>query len=145
MKALKFCLKFVVTIAVGGAALAGSLALLGPAATPLAHATTPIGQLELTINAPAARSLVYDRNGNLMATLATEDRSPVKLKNVPQVLINAVLSIEDRKFYEHHGVDWAGSVRALFKNVDAGGVTQGGSTITSSSSRTRSASIASAT
>ena len=46
VKALKFCLKFLVTVAVGGAALAGSLALLGPAASPLAHATTPIGQLE---------------------------------------------------------------------------------------------------
>ena len=65
-----------------------------------------------------------------MATLATEDRSPVKLKDIPQVLINAVISIEDRKFYEHHGVDWAGTVRALFKNVDAGGIAQGGSTIT---------------
>ena len=76
---------------------------------PLTKATTPIGQLELTINAPAARSLVYDRNGNVMATFATEDRSPVKLKDIPQVLINAVISIEDRKFYEHHGVDWAGT------------------------------------
>ena len=65
-----------------------------------------------------------------MTTLATEDRSPVKLKDIPQVLIDAVLSIEDRKFYEHHGVDWAGTIRALFKNVDAGGIAQGGSTIT---------------
>jgi membrane peptidoglycan carboxypeptidase len=130
VKALKFCLKFLVTVAVGGGALAGSLALLGPAAEPLAHSTTPIGDLEVTINAPAARSLVFDRNGSLMATLATEDRSPVKLKDIPQVLIDAVLSIEDRKFYEHHGVDWAGTTRALFKNVDAGGIAQGGSTIT---------------
>ncbi len=130
MKGLKFCLKFLVTVAFGGAALAGSLALLGPAASPLAHATTPIGDLEVTINAPAARSVVYDRYGKVMATLATEDRSPVKLKDVPQVLIDAVISIEDRKFYEHHGVDWAGTARALFKNVDVGSIAQGGSTIT---------------
>ncbi len=108
MKALRFFPKFIVTVLVGGLALAGALALLGPASTPLAHATTPIGQLALTINAPPARSLVYDRNGNVVATLETQDRSPVKLKDVPQVLINAVISIEDRKFYEHHGVDWAG-------------------------------------
>lgn len=130
MKTLKFLLKFVVTVAVGSAAVAGALVLLGPASAPLAHATTPIGRLDLTINAPPARSIVYDRNGNVMATLATEDRSPVKLSQIPQVLINAVISIEDRKFYEHHGVDWAGTVRALFKNVDAGGIAQGGSTIT---------------
>ena len=130
VKALKFCLKFLVTVAVGSAAVGGSLALLGPAASPLAHSTTPIGEIEVTINSPAARTLVYDRFGHVMSTLATEDRSPVKLKDVPQILIDAVISIEDRKFYEHHGVDWAGTTRALFKNVDAGGVTQGGSTIT---------------
>ena len=65
-----------------------------------------------------------------MSSLATEDRSPVKLEQIPQVMLNAVISIEDRKFYEHHGVDWAGTTRALFKNVDAGGISQGGSTIT---------------
>jgi membrane peptidoglycan carboxypeptidase len=130
VKFLKFFLKFLLTVALGGAALAGSLTLLGPASQPLTHATTPIGKLELTINAPPARSLIYDRNGSLVSTLATEDRSPVRLRDIPQVLINAVISIEDRKFYEHHGVDWSGTTRALFKNVDAGGISQGGSTIT---------------
>jgi penicillin-binding protein 1A len=130
VKALTFILKLVLTIALGGAALAGALVALGPASRPLEHATTPIGRLDVTINAPPARSLVYDRDGNVMASFATQDRSPVKLKDVPQVLIDAVLSIEDRKFYEHHGVDWAGTTRALFKNVDSGAITQGGSTIT---------------
>ncbi len=64
MKFLKFFLKFLLTVALGGAALAGSLTLLGPASQPLTHATTPIGKLELTINAPPARSLIYDRNGS---------------------------------------------------------------------------------
>jgi penicillin-binding protein 1A len=130
VKALTFSAKFLITLLVGATALAASLALVGPAAGPLSHATTPIGRLDLTINAPPARSLVYDRNGDLMSTFASEDRSPVKLAAVPKVLIRAVLSIEDRKFYEHHGVDWAGTARALVRNVDAGGVTQGGSTIT---------------
>jgi penicillin-binding protein 1A len=123
-------LKFLVTVVVGAAALAGSVALLGPAGHSLAQTATPLGKLTLTINSPATRSVVYDRFGNPMGSFSTQDRSIVKLKQVPQVLIDAVLSIEDRKFYEHHGVDWAGTVRALFKNVDAGGVTQGGSTIT---------------
>jgi penicillin-binding protein 1A len=130
VKALTFTLKLVLTIALGGAALTGALVALGPASRPLEHATTPIGRLDLTINAPPARSLVFDRNGNIMASFATQDRSPVRLKFVPKVLLDAVLSIEDRKFYEHHGVDWAGTTRALFKNVDAGGISQGGSTIT---------------
>lgn len=130
MKALLFCLKFVLIVVVGGAAIAGSLTLLAPASQPLTKAMTPIEQLQLSINSPSARSLVYDRNGQVMATFATQDRSPVTLKDIPMVLQNAVISIEDRKFYEHHGVDLAGTVRALFKNVDAGGVSQGGSTIT---------------
>ena len=54
----------------------------------------------------------------------------MKLEDIPQVLIDAVLSIEDRKFYEHHGVDSGGTIRALFKNVDSGEIQQGGSTIT---------------
>jgi penicillin-binding protein 1A len=130
VKALKFCLKFLLTVAVGSAALAGSLTLLAPASEPLTHATTPIGKLELTINAPPARSLIYDRSGALVTTLAAEDRSPVRLRDIPQVLIDAVISIEDRKFYEHNGVDLSGTIRAAFKNVDAGGISQGGSTIT---------------
>ncbi len=113
VKTLKFLLKFVVIVAFGSAAIAGSLALVGPAAQPLTKAFTPIEQLELAIKAPAARSLVYDRNGKVMATFASEDRSPVPLKDIPLILQNAVISIEDRKFYEHHGVDWAGTARAV--------------------------------
>jgi penicillin-binding protein 1A len=122
--------KLVLTIAVGASALAGSVALLAPAGRSLAKTATPLGKLDVTINAPAARSIVYDRFGGIMGSLSAEDRAPVKLKQIPKVLINAVLSIEDRNFYSHHGVDWGGTARALFKNVDAGGISQGGSTIT---------------
>jgi membrane peptidoglycan carboxypeptidase len=132
VKLLSFFARLLAVVVLGAAALAGSVALLGPAARSLAGTTTPLGDLDVTINAPAARTIVYDRFGNPMpgGTFARQDRAPVKLKNVPQVLIDAVISIEDRKFYEHHGVDIGGSVRALFKNVDAGGISQGGSTIT---------------
>jgi penicillin-binding protein 1A len=130
LKTFQFALKFVLTVALGGAALAGSVALLAPAGTGLSGATTPLGPLDVAVNQPAARSVVYDRFGNVMSTLSIEDRQPVALEDVPQVLVDAVIAIEDRKFYEHNGVDWAGTARALFKNVDAGGISQGGSTIT---------------
>jgi len=130
VRILSFAIRFVLTIAVGAAALAGSIALLAPAGRSLDQTITPLGELDLHINTPASRSLVYDKYGGVMGSFATEDRSPVKLSQVPQVLIDAVLSIEDRKFYEHHGVDWSGTARALFKNVDVGGISQGGSTIT---------------
>jgi penicillin-binding protein 1A len=130
VKALSFALKFVLTIALGAAALAGSVALLAPASRSLESAAPPLGHLDLKLKDPAARSIVYDRFGGFLTSFSTQDRSPVQLRQVPKVLIDAVLSIEDRKFYEHHGVDWGGTARALFKNVDVGGIAQGGSTIT---------------
>ncbi len=130
MKVFWFSVKLVLTVAVGASALAGSVALLAPAGSSLAKTATPLGKLDVTINSPAARSIVYDRFGNIIGSLSAEDRAPVKLKDVPKVLVNAVLSIEDRNFFEHHGVDWGGTARALFKNVDSGTIGQGGSTIT---------------
>ena len=64
-----------------------------------------------------------------MTTLFEEDREEVELADVPQYLIDAILAIEDRRFYEHDGVDYNGTARALFENLDAGEIQQGGSTI----------------
>jgi len=127
---LSFAVKLVATVALGAVALAGSVVLLVPAATSLNEAVTPFRDLDVVLNAPATRSVVYDRGGQPMGVFSDEDREPVALADIPQVLIDAVLSIEDRKFYEHNGVDWAGTTRALFKNVDSGGISQGGSTVT---------------
>lgn len=59
-----------------------------------------------------------------------EDRVLVKLDEVPPALIRALIAIEDRKFYEHHGVDPRAIVRALWANLRAAGAVQGGSTLT---------------
>ena len=54
----------------------------------------------------------------------------VELAQMPRHLIDAVLAMEDRRFFEHAGMDLRGVVRAAFANLDAGGTVQGGSTIT---------------
>jgi penicillin-binding protein 1A len=54
----------------------------------------------------------------------------LKRHEFPDILVNAVISIEDRRFYEHQGVDPRGIARAAFANLAAGGVVEGGSTIT---------------
>lgn len=59
-----------------------------------------------------------------------EDRVLVKLDEVPQQLIDALLTTEDRDFYHHHGVSPKAIARAIIANIRAGGVIQGGSTIT---------------
>jgi penicillin-binding protein 1A len=130
VKFLRFLALFVVTALLGGAALGTSVALLIPAGKGYTQAIAPLGNLDVKLDSPAVRSVVYDRYGEVMTTLFTEDRQPVALKDIPQSLIDAVIAIEDRKFYEHNGVDYGGIFRALFKNVDVGGIAQGGSTIT---------------
>jgi membrane peptidoglycan carboxypeptidase len=77
------------------------------------------------------RSVILDRNGFPLATLYGEqNRAPVPLEQIPQVVRDAVIVVEDENFYSHDGVNLRATVRALFENVSAGGVEQGGSTIT---------------
>ncbi len=74
---------------------------------------------------------VYDRNGNLIATFRQFDLSiPVKKADIPAVLKDAVVAVEDRDFYKHGGVDVRGSVRALVADIRNQKTVQGGSTIT---------------
>jgi len=62
--------------------------------------------------------------------LSHEDRSLLKLEDVPPALIDALIAIEDRQFYSHFGINPVGIARAMFRNVTAGRVVQGGSTLT---------------
>ena len=79
----------------------------------------------------AQRSVVLARDGRTLAVLTgDENRTVVSLADVPPVAQQAVLDIEDARFYEHHGIDTAGILRALFTNASAGGIKEGGSTIT---------------
>lgn len=59
-----------------------------------------------------------------------EDRLLVKLSDVPEILISALLAVEDREFYSHYGVNPKAILRAMLVNLKAGSVVQGGSTLT---------------
>ena len=61
---------------------------------------------------------------------AAEERRVVKINEVPKILVQAVLAAEDRRFFEHHGIDLRGVFRALYANLRQGRVVQGGSTLT---------------
>jgi len=75
-------------------------------------------------------SRILAADGSTIATFYAEDRIPASLSQVPDVMQKALIAIEDVRFYEHHGVDFKGSLRALLHNSSSGSVQQGGSTIT---------------
>jgi penicillin-binding protein 1B len=59
-----------------------------------------------------------------------EERRVVTLKEVPPLIVKAILAVEDERFYDHHGIDPVSVMRAVWVNVRSGGVVQGGSTLT---------------
>ena len=71
-----------------------------------------------------------DVNGNEIGKRGILHNDAVPLDDIPPVLIKATLSTEDRRFFEHYGVDVFGTMRALLTNVQANEVVQGGSTLT---------------
>ncbi len=73
---------------------------------------------------------VYSRDGKLIAQIGEQRRVPVAWEEIPPQLVDAFLAAEDDRFFEHPGVDWQGLVRAAISNVSAGGVREGGGTIT---------------
>lgn len=78
----------------------------------------------------SAPSVIYDRNGEVVDTLYQEARDNVSLEEVPEYSKQAFLAIEDKRFYEHHGIDPRGLLRALFVNLRSGHARQGASSIT---------------
>ncbi len=59
-----------------------------------------------------------------------EKRKIIEFKDLPQHLVDAIVVIEDRQFFEHHGIYWRGILRALIRNTQAGEIREGGSSIT---------------
>jgi membrane peptidoglycan carboxypeptidase len=85
---------------------------------------------ELKISPPPQVSRILAADGSTLATFFFQDRVPVSIDEVPQVMKSALIAVEDVRFYEHHGVDWRGALRALLHNGSSGEVQQGGSTLT---------------
>jgi penicillin-binding protein 1A len=109
-------LAVVAVLAVSGC---GQLVTLRPTGDPIALAPPP------------RTSVVLDAAGGVLAELRGEqDRDPVPLEAIPRVLRDAVVAVEDARFYEHAGVDARAVARALVTNLAEGEVRQGGSTIT---------------
>lgn len=121
---------FLVTVVAGGVATGACVVALLPGAVVLAtshhYTSDALGELSNL----AERSTVVDTAGNTIATLGLENRKAVPLSDVPQVLIDAVIATEDKTFWENDGIDYNAILRAGIKNLTAGEIVQGGSSIT---------------
>ncbi|MGF9966743.1 transglycosylase domain-containing protein [Bacillus rhizoplanae] len=75
-------------------------------------------------------TLIYDANKQVAAKLSSSKIEGIKRKDIPDVMIQAVVAVEDQKFYKHRGISYSGIFNAIIKNITAGEVVAGGSTIT---------------
>ena len=79
---------------------------------------------------PPVITRIFSDDGEVIGRLWEEKRTVIPISGLPKHLINAFVAAEDARFFEHQGVDVQGIVRAFLKNLSAGKVEQGGSTIT---------------
>ncbi|NYI05597.1 transglycosylase domain-containing protein [Allostreptomyces psammosilenae] len=73
---------------------------------------------------------IYDASGGEIATVYYRDRTVVEWDDIAPTMRDAIVAIEDSRFYEHNGFDLRATLRALTRNAQAGGVAEGGSTLT---------------
>jgi len=85
---------------------------------------------ELSAYSPPATTRVYDFTGALLAEFAVERRDVLPAGKIPRRLVEAFIAAEDDRFFSHGGIDPLGIIRAAIKNLKAGRIVQGGSTIT---------------
>ncbi|PLR67496.1 transglycosylase domain-containing protein [Bacillus sp. UMB0893] len=90
-------------------------------------ASQDVSKLEERANAP---TIIYDQNGEIASKISGSKNEWVDYEDVPEHFYEALQATEDQNFYSHGGIDYYGIIRAAFKNVMAGGVVEGGSTLT---------------
>lgn len=75
-------------------------------------------------------SIILDRSGQQIGKIFIQNRLPIPYDQIPKNMVNAVIAEEDNRFFEHHGVDYFGVLRAAVSNYRQGRVKQGASTVT---------------
>ena len=85
---------------------------------------------KITDYSPCLTTTVYSRNNKVIGYFYKQNRFLFSIKDVPAYVKNAFIAAEDSEFYHHKGIDFMGILRAAIKNIEAGTIVQGGSTIT---------------
>jgi penicillin-binding protein 1A len=85
---------------------------------------------------PNAYSIVYSEEDQVVGKFLMDNRIPISYERIPKQMVNAFIAAEDAEFFQHKGIDYKGILRAMFKNLLAGRIVQGGSTITQQVTKT---------
>ena len=130
VRPLLLLIRFIAIVVAGSVFMAAGAVVIAPRVADVFTANSSVPK-EISLDKLAATSLVFDAGGGYLGQLKGEiNRKPVQLKYISDKAVKAVLAVEDSDFYKHNGVNARAITRALLRNVAAGGVQQGGSTIT---------------
>ncbi|WP_406726273.1 transglycosylase domain-containing protein [Streptomyces sp. GD-15H] len=125
--------KFLGVSVLAGAVLAGiALPAVGALGLAAKGSVESFDELPANLKTPplSQRTTILDAKGGQIATVYSRDRTVVDLKDISPYVQKAIVAIEDSRFYEHGAVDLKGILRALNRNAQSGGVTEGASTLT---------------
>jgi penicillin-binding protein 1A len=122
--------RLLITILVGGVAVGACVAALLPATAVFAKSFSYQSNAVAQLKALDQRSTVYDASLDPIGQLGVQNRQVVPLSQVPKIMQEAVISVEDRTFWTNDGIDIHSVFRAAVANISSGAIQQGGSTIT---------------
>ncbi|MER5938464.1 transglycosylase domain-containing protein [Streptomyces sp. NPDC001928] len=125
--------KFLGVSVLAGAVLAGlALPAVGALGLAAKGSVESFDELPANLKTPplSQRTTILDAEGGTIATVYSRDRTVVDLKDISPYIQKAIVAIEDARFYQHGAVDLKGVLRALNRNAQSGGVSEGASTLT---------------
>ncbi|MGB8022091.1 MAG: transglycosylase domain-containing protein [Candidatus Nanopelagicales bacterium] len=131
--ALASLVGFTAVACLAGVIVAGmALPIIGPPSLVVRNSIERFEDLPKEFRTPMlpVRTRIYAADGTKIATVYEENRKEISLAKVAPIMRQAVVAIEDSRFYEHNGFDPRGTMRAAVTNLGAGEITQGGSTLT---------------
>ena len=122
----------IATLLLGGILFIGGIPALALASQSIVNANAAADSLPINLQTlPLPESTrILNSDGTALADLYQQNRVEVSIDQISKPMQEAILAIEDSRFYEHNGIDFRGTVRAYVTNQISGGVVQGGSTLT---------------
>lgn len=110
--------------------LCAGVLLLGVVFTAAAYFFVKTVQFDETKLSMIEATAVLDQKGQVAAELFRENRKYIELGDIPQMVLDAFIAVEDKRYFEHRGIDYRAIIRAIYRDILAGGKVEGGSTIT---------------